>query len=696
MPIQAPVRVVPVSTDSGMRQAISHRAATGETSRRMKDSAASAKRFRFRDFEVDLQTGDLRKQGFRVKLQEKPLQILCLLLERAGEIVTREELSQRFWPSATFVDARHNLNTCLNRLRQVLGDNANEPELIRTIPRQGYRFVARVTEVAGDVETPAATEHAPFGIPVESVNPPLPPKRSAWVFPRRLRIVLACAALLAATLSGLPYFRRLDHSARAKYGDHKGTILITPFQNLSGDPNQDYLSDGLTDEMITRLGEVSPQHLNVIARSTAMQYKNTRKTIEEIAREEHVDYILEGSFLRQDNQVRITAQLFTGRDHGSLWTGAYERDARNLFAIEREVADRIAQSLSIELLAPVEHSATAKRPVSPEAYDAYLKGLFELNKTTPADLERSVVYFELASKKDPNFAPAYAALAYSYDLAAGWTYLSPSEAYPRAKAAAQMALKMDDTLADSQLANAQVLHEYDWDWSGAERVYLRALALNPSSVLGHKLYAEFLTHAGRYQEALAEIRKAQQLDPASLVMNASVCFVYMHARQYDNAVKECKKELELDAQFIPAHYWLADSHLFTRRFEEAEAELKRALDLSGNASYFLTALAMTYGLEGKKEEAKRILGELKLRAGKTYVSPFGLADVYIGLGDKEQALAMLTQAVREHSADLVFLASAPEFDALHEDPRFKALEARIGFPDSAMRVESASKMASPQ
>jgi TolB-like protein/DNA-binding winged helix-turn-helix (wHTH) protein/Tfp pilus assembly protein PilF len=662
----------------------------------MKNSSASARKVRFRDFEVDLQTGDLRKQGFRVKLQEKPLQVLCLLLERAGEIVTREELTQRFWPSATFVDAGHNLNTSLNRLRQVLGDAANEQELIRTISRQGYRFIAPVTNVADAAGTLAAAEQAPFGAAVGSSETPQPPEHSAWVFPRRVRVILALAVLLAAILSGLPYFRRLDHSAQARYGDHRGTILITPFQNLSGDPNQDYLSDGLTDEMITRLGEISPQHLSVIARSTAMHYKNTHKTIEEIAREEHVDYVLEGSFRRQDDQVRITAQLFDARDHGSLWTEAYEREAGNLFAVEREVTDRIAESLSLELLAPAEHSATARRPVNPEAYDAYLKGLFELNKTTPADLEKSVAYFEVASKKDSKFAPAYAALAYSYNIAAGWSYLSPKEGYSKAKAAAQKALSIDDTLADSHLAFAEVLHEYDWDWSGAERVYLRALGLNPSSVVGHKLYAEYLTHAGRYQDALAEIRKAQQLDPASLIMNASVCFVYMHAREYDSAIRECKKELELDAQFIPAHYWLADSYVFTKRYEEAAAEFKKALELSGNASHFLTALAMTYGLEGKKEEAKKILGELKLRATQTYVSPFGLADVYIGLGDKDQALAMLAQAVREHSADLVFLASAPEFDGLHDDPQFRAMGARIGFPDSAMRVPSAAKMATSQ
>jgi tetratricopeptide (TPR) repeat protein len=284
-------------------------------------------------------------------------------------------------------------------------------------------------------------------------------------------------------------------------------------------------------------------------------------------------------------------------------------------------------------------------------------------------------------------------MAYSYNVAAGWTYLSPTEAYPKAKAAAQKALALDGALADSHLASAEVLHDYDWDWSGAEKEYVRGLELNPSSAVGHKLYAEYLTHAGRYQEALAEIRKAQQLDPASLITNSFVCFVYMHAREYNNAIKECRKDLELEPRFMPAHAWIADSYLFTGRFEEAAAEFKKALDLSGNANYFLTALGMTYGLEGKKDEARKILGELKLRATQTYVSPYGLADVYIGLGDKEQALVMLEQAVRERSADLMFLAGAPEFDIFHDDPRFKAIVARVGFSDTAMAVRPALKPA---
>ncbi len=639
-----------------------------------------------------MRTGDVRKHGHRIRLQEKPFQILSLLLERAGEIVTREELRQRLWPADTFVDFDANLNTSLNRLRQALGDTANEQTFIKTIPRQGYRFIATVTTV--DAEAEALTASQETGVAAATTpQTDKEPKEDTQNARQRLQFILAAGLLVTIALGALAYFRWPGRSAEAGRGPHRGTILVTPFEDLSGDASQDYLSDGMTDELITRLGELSLQHLSVIARSTAMRYKGAHKTVEEIAREQHVDYILEGSFRRQGNQVRITAQLFDARDHGSLWTQAYERNASDLFDIQREVADRIAQSLSLELLTPAAPSPKASKPVDPEAYDAYLKGLFEMNKRTPADLQKSISYFGMASEKDPEFAPAYAAMAYSFNVAAGWTYLSPKDAYPKAKAAAQKALAIDNTLADAHLANAEVLHEYDWDWSGAEKEYLQALALNPSSAVAHKLYAEYLTHAGQYQHALAEIRVAQQLDPASILTNSFVCFVYMHAREFDEAIKECKRDIELDPRFMPAHDWIAYAYLFSGHYEDAAMEFKRALELSGNANYFLTGLAMTYGLEGKKDEARKILGELKLRASQTYVSPFGLADIYMSLGDKDQVFAMLDKGLQEHSADLIFLATAPEFDSVHEDPRFMAILARIGFPQSALTIPPGSTKA---
>jgi TolB-like protein/DNA-binding winged helix-turn-helix (wHTH) protein/Tfp pilus assembly protein PilF len=615
-----------------------------------------------------------------------------LLLERAGEVVTREDLKQRLWPGEPFIHFEENLNTNLNRLRQALGDSASQQRLIRTLPRQGYRFIAPITWVEeSGAALPERPDLAETSASSEEIsNSPSQPKR---VFPMMLRAVLASALIFVLGLGGLAYYLRFSHSAKAGSGLHHQTILVTPFQNLNGDPSQDYLSDGLTDEMITRLGQIAPQRLSVIARSTAMQYKGAHKSAAEIAREQHVDYILEGSFLRQGSHVRITAQLSDGRDQGSLWTESYERDATDLFGIQREVSDRIAKSLSLELLPPAANPTVTGEPIKPEAYDAYLQGLFELNRATPGNLEKSIGYFRQATEKDGRFAAAYAALAYSYNAAADWTYMSPGEAFPKEKAAANKAIEVDSALSDSHLAMAEVLHEYDWDWAGAEKEYQQALQLNPSSVVAHRLYAEYLTRAGRFPDALTEIRKAQQLDPESLTTSAYLCFINFHARDYESAIKQCREILEIDPHYLPAHDWLADSLTFAKRYDEAIAQYKKAMDESGNASYFLSGLGMVYALKGDQEQARKVLTELSQRAKQSYVSPYELAGIYAGLGDKERALGTLDEAVKEHSSELVYLASAAEFDSLRDDPRFKAMIARIGFPESASSIPTASRLA---
>jgi TolB-like protein/DNA-binding winged helix-turn-helix (wHTH) protein/Tfp pilus assembly protein PilF len=663
----------------------------------MKNSTYSLARAQFDDFEVDLRTADLRKHGHRIRLQEKSFQILSLLLERAGEVVTRDELKLRLWPTDPFIHFEENLNTNLNRLRQALGDSASEQRLIRTIPRQGYRFVAPITWIE-ESNGGSIAGHDPAELSTTNGGIADPPPQVSPTDLSRPRAVLATTFVIALVLAlgALAYYRWLSHSADAGGGPHRDTILVVPFEDLSGDRSQEYLSDGLTAEMITRLGAISPKQLSAIARSTALQYKGAHKAVEEMARETHADYVLEGSFQRQGDQVRITAELFRARDHGSIWTQAYERNAGDLLAIQRDVADRIAESLSLEVLTPAGRTATAANTVNPEAYDAYLKGLLEMNVGSRADMRKSIASLELASRKDAQFAPAYAALANAYNMSTAWGYVSPTEGYPKAKAAAQKALAIDNTLTDAHLANAEVLHEYDWDWAGAEQEYIRGLELNPSSAMGHVLYANYLTDGGRYPEAIAEVRRAQQLDPSSLMTHSMICFVHLRAREYEAGIRECKEDLELDPKFWPAHVWLAYMYMYTGRYSDSVAEFKRAFELSGNESSILPTLAMVEGLEGQTEEAKKLLGEIRAGAKQAYVAPYDLADVYIGLGDKEQALAMLAKSMDAHDAELVILATAPEFDVLHEDPRFKGMIARIGFPQSALTAPAASKVAAPR
>jgi len=645
------------------------------------------RRVRFGAFELDLLEGELRRQGLKVKLNEKPFQVLSLLVERAGHLVRREELRQHLWPADTYVDFDSNMNTALSTLRHTLGDSSENPIFIETVPRQGYRFIASVMPI--DEIAPVKNPDVEHAIEEGGISPHL--DRKAPTVSRRLLPVLA-ATLMLAMVAAIAYFRWQARGTGGASAPRKVTILVTPFENLSGDPSQEYLSDGLTDEMITRLGQSAPERLSVIARSTAMQYKGIHKPVEQIAREQHVDYILEGSLRRQDDRLRITARLFSARQNGSLWAQAYERYTSDLLVIQSDVADRIAQSLSIQLLPSAPRSYTAVKQVNPQAYDDYLKGLFYLNKRTQEDLRRSIDYFQNASEKDPQFAPAFAALGLSYNVAAGWTYLSPKEAYPKAKAAGEKALALDDALADAHFVAGEVEHEYDWDWAASEAEYKRGLLLNPSSAGGHKLYAEYLTHAGRFPEAIVEIRKAQQLDPSSLITSSFVCFVYYHAREFDKAIQMCGQVLDLDPDFVPARFWRGASYMFSRRYQEALSDFKRDSGLSSHAPYFESAIAMADALQGNRVAARKILRELTHQAEHGYVSPFLLADIYICLGDKEQALAMLQNAEQEHSADLVFLATAPEFESIAKDPRFQEIVARIGFPKTALEFAASQEL----
>jgi TolB-like protein/DNA-binding winged helix-turn-helix (wHTH) protein/Tfp pilus assembly protein PilF len=647
-------------------------------------SETQIRRYRFGEFEIDLVEGELRRRGMRLKLNEKPFQVLCVLLEGAGHLVTRDELRQRLWTADTYVDFDANLNTALSTLRHKLGDSSDNPAFIETIPRHGYRFIAPVTPFPEEENDAAPSQgveenresalqgQTSSSIPLNKWRRPLGRVLSFAVF--------LCLVIAAAALTWVNYFHWQGRPAQGKL-----TILVTPFENLSGDINQEYLGDGLTDEMITRMGQISPAHLSVIARSTAMRYKHTQKAVDQIAQESRADYVLEGSVRRQDDRIRISAQLFRAGEQGSLWTEAYDRDSRGLLIIQQEVADRIAHSLSLEVL-PAVPGNLATNPINPEAYDAYLKGLFELNKRTQEDLRRSISYFQQAMVNDDKFAPAYAALASSYSVAAGWAFLSPRESYPRAKVAAQRALSLDETLADAHAAYAEILHNYEWEWDNAEREYQRALQLNPSSANGHKVYAEYLTHAGRYTDALAEIRKAQTLDPASLVMSAFVCYVYYHAREYDTAISECGKVLELDPNFMPAHYWRGASRVFTGRYQEAAEDFHRAAELSENASYFLTWMALNYALEGRNAQSREMLQQLNVDSHQRYVSPYGLASVHLALGEREQAIALLERATRERATDTLFLATAQEFDALHDDTRFDRMMRMVKFPRSAISL----------
>jgi len=421
-----------------------------------------------------------------------------------------------------------------------------------------------------------------------------------------------------------------------------------------------------------------------------MQYKDTHKAVDKMGAEQKADYILEGSLRRAGNRVRITVQLYDARRRGSLWADAYELEASNILSVQRDVANKITHSLEVERLPRVRYAA-APSGVNSEAYDDYLRGLFEFNKRTEEGLQQSLEYFRRSVEKDPAFGEGHAALAYAYATAPGWTFLSPKDAYPKAREAAERALSIDNTIAEAHFVIAEVLHEEDWNWSAAEKEYQQALQLNPSSATGHKLYAEYLTHAGRYAEALAEIRKAQHLDPESMITNSLVCYIYVHAHQYDNAILECKKVLDLAPTFGPAHYFLGEAYSGKHLYEQAILEHQAARHLFGDVSMMVAALASNYAASGNKEEARDLLGELLQRSKHTYVSAYALAKIYAMLGDRQGVRNALQQAFEQRSYELLYLADEPSLDVVRDELWFKQMIAARGFPNRAINGASGSE-----
>lgn len=535
---------------------------------------------RFGAFEVDFLSGELRKGGVRIKLQDQPLEILRILLEKPGTVVTREDLQKRIWPADTFVEFDHGLYTAITKLREALGDSSENPRFIETLPRRGYRFMA---PVQGAEQTA---------------------RRFAW------RGVAALAVSLLALALGLgTYFARGRFWPRVKASSGRAMLAVLPFQNLTGDPNQDYFSEGLTEEMITDLGRLNPGRLGVIARTSVMRFKDTREDVQQIGHVLGVDYVLEGAVRRQGDQVRITAQLIQVRDQTHLWAQSYDRELHNILAVQEDVARNVADEIKIEF-PPQLHRLASTRAMNPDVHELYLKGRYFWNKRTEKDLKKGFDYFQQAIEKDPVYAPAYVGLADSYLALATYWVLPQDEAFPMAKAAALRALQIDDALAEAHVSLAVVKAEYDWDFVGAEREFQKALLLNPNYSVAHQWYAEdVLAPTGRFDEAIREMAQAQQLDPSSLITRVAMGFILIYARQYDRAIEQERNTVELDPNFPRSHYFLGFAYEQKRMYAAAIKEFQKANALDPSPSY-ASALGHAHALAGQRHDAWNELNEL--------------------------------------------------------------------------------------
>lgn len=456
------------------------------------------------------------------------------------------------------------------------------------------------------------------------------------------------------------------------------SLVVLPLENLMHDPDQDYFADGMTDALIAALAKISA--LLVISRTSSMQYKGARKPLRVIAEELHVDAVVEGSVLRVGEQVRITAQLIEARRDRHLWVESYDRELRDILALHGEVAQAIAREIQIKLTPQEQGRLAEARPVNPEAYQLYLRGLYYWNKRTEAGFKKGLEYFQQAIEKDPGFASAYVGLAESHGILAGYGFTRPREAFPKAKAAVRKALELQDTLAEAHSMLAVLTWEDDRDASVAEREFIRAFELNPGDATSHRLYAEFLAELGQFERAIAEGKRALELDPLSLITNSYLAFVFYVAREYGQAIERCKKAIELDPSFPLAHSTLGCAYLQEAMFGEAIAAFQQAASLSGDAPLHLASLAHAYGYAGQRDEARKRLEELQELSKRRYVSPYDIGVACIGVDARDQAFECLEQARQEGNYRVLYLRVSPLFDALRSDPRFTDLLLRVGFP----------------
>jgi len=659
----------------------------------MEHSHTSSTAMRFGAFEIDLKAFELRKHGLRLRLPEQPFQILAILLEKPGEAVTRDEIRNRLWPGDTFVDFDHGLNNAVMRLREVLGDSSEHPRFIETLPRRGYRFIAPIEEIHPQGVSGRSSDQvegqtiAPVA-PVEATGTSVPNAKQSmlwanyknWLTLPRIGL-LSLLVLALAVGSGLAvHFVRGMEAGRVNSA-HTMSLVVLPLENLSGDKEQDYFADGMTDDLTANLAKI--RSLRVISRSTAMAYKGTHKPLSEIANDLHVDAVVEGTVLRAGNRVRITAELVQVSTDHHLWADTYESQIGDVLSLQNRVSSAIVEEIRIKLTKE-DKERLAKHPaVSPEAYEDYLKGRYYWNRRSGEGFTKAIGYFEEATHRDPQYALAYAGLADCYGIIGATIYGSvpASEAAPKARAAAKRALEIDPTLAEAETSLATAKFNYDWDWSGAADGFKHAIQLDPGYATAYQRYSLYLIAVGRFDESFEQIKKARDLDPLSISINSSFGWRLYLARQYDRSIAQLQDTLEMDPSYEWAHLILGQAFEQKGEFNPALAELHKALEISHNSPLMISALAHAYALSGNRVEAQKLLTELEALSKNQYVSPYYVAVVNLGLGKNELAINWLEKAYADRSNGLVFLRVEPELDPLRADPRFIALQNKLNFPN---------------
>ena len=580
----------------------------------------------FGRFRLLPQRRELRADGVVVELGSRAFDILLVLIEARGALVTKDELLSRVWPDT--VVEENNLVVQISALRKVLGEDRDS---IRTVSGRGYRFVAEITSVGEtDVKTPVARDTSGEAAP-------------------KVR-----------------------------------SIAVLPLESLSNDPSQEYFADGMTDELITALAQISS--LRVISRTSIMTYKRVRKLLPEIARELNVEAVVEGTVLRFGGRVRITAQLIELPVERHIWAQSFEGDLRDTLALQNSLARTIAEQIRVTVTQQEQTALQTARPVNPVVYEAYLKGRYFLNKRTADGLKTAIEYFSHAIETDQTYAAGYSGLADAYALSGDWKYgvLSPRDAFAQAEAAATKALALNESLGEAHASLAYALDLYAWDWAAAETEYKRAIQLNPGYPTAHQWYSWHLLMMGRNREGIRELRKAENLDPLSLIIGADIADAFCVSRLYNEAAEQSRKVLEMDQNFAVGHYELGQALEQMHRHGEAIVEFQRAIELSGHSGAFDSNLGYAYAVSGRREEAIQIIKALEAPQDGNASTDADIALIYVGLGDRDQAMISLNKAYEARFKASILLR--PAFDPLRSDARFQDLLGRIGLPQAAPRI----------
>lgn len=636
------------------------------------------------DFELDLRPRRLRRGRRVLKLERIPLEILLMLLEHPGEIVTREDIVGQVWGKDVFLDTDNSIRGAIRKIRKALRDDPEQPRFIQTVTGKGYRFIAPVlsrpqtepatsSELIGKLPSLVATDQGE-GAPISADPPPRVSARIGDTFQSKrswIYLALASCILITSAISIFVIRNRATDIGATKIK----SLAVLPLKNLSGDPTQQYFADAVTEELIGRLASI--HDLRVISHTSVLQFQNTTDSVPLIAQKLQVDALVEGSVMRDGNRVRVHAQLIRAANDEHLWSESYDRELGDVFALESDVAQSIARKVEVTVSGLEHAQLSANRKVSPEVYESFLKGVYA-DRNTKEGLERSIDSFQKAIRADPTFAPAYLQLANTYGLL-GTVYagVPPEQTRPKLISAVQKALELDPQLAGAHVLLAETYQRL-WNWSESGKEYKRALDLQPNDARAMRGLAVWLLCQGRTEEGVAWIQRAREVDPMNLDGLVGDGFNLFLARRYDEAIQILRSATAVQPDIAIAHWFLGYNLIAKGQPEQAIPELQKALQLSDRSPAVIGVLIRAYAHAGRRAEALRLLDELKARSQKTYVPAGAFINAYLGLGDKERAFTWLERGYSEKSGIIPFLKAHPHFDPIRNDPRFADLLRRVG------------------